>query len=492
MSAEVSGEAVRPGIFRDGAGRDGDVEAARPVPRLVLAPARGQELSGLLGGLAKLFLLDVNGTSLLTRRAAMEMKLIAVMLTLNFLFDLVVWTLLWNMVFSSGRSTVSVRAGVSFIAAVFCGLLFATIIFVYERQFMTADTYRRLRYVWWPVSLRLIVIAAAAAITTQPFEVMVFDGPIQRRIHEEGVRVEAHSRLRALEEAQSKAKGGLKGTADYTNLEDLQKKRDAASAESTRLKTEVETARSQMQSAQAEVGRAQTAAARARTRGAAIRASNWLSAARGRFNTAQDAFNRAEGSLTAANEDEAKWVKLANEARGVVTNREELAEQDVKRLQDWITQIRNAKAGQSVTENRDQTPRWEFNDQDYDFFQRLGVINDLYFGRSARWLDIPPGDRKKLDDLLSLSDVDENDPVTKERREADAHAFVWSYRAVICIAAVFPLLLLAFKGLLPTDLKLYYSLRAQQEAGNYEALRFRSTDNLSASYQDGDNRNGRY
>src|SRR5687767_5621604 len=113
-------------------------EPPRLLPRLALAPARGQALTGLLGGLARLYMLDVNGTSLLTRCAAVEMKLIAVMLTINFLFDLVVWWLLWNMVFSSGQGAGLLGTIGAAAAAFFCAFLFAAIIFVYERQFMTA------------------------------------------------------------------------------------------------------------------------------------------------------------------------------------------------------------------------------------------------------------------------------------------------------------------------------------------------------------------
>src|SRR5262249_5612917 len=92
---------------------DGSLPEQGP-PRLALAPARGQELTGILGELAKFYLLNVNGTSLLTTRAAMEIKLIAVMLTINFIFDLVVWTSLWNMVFYTGKWTLGPRSVLAF------------------------------------------------------------------------------------------------------------------------------------------------------------------------------------------------------------------------------------------------------------------------------------------------------------------------------------------------------------------------------------------
>jgi hypothetical protein len=456
---------------------------AGPSPRFALAPARGQELNGILGELAKLYLLDVNGTSLLTRRAAMELKLIAVMLTINFFFDLAVWTLLWNMIFYAGKLTV----GPFTLASLFCGFLFAAIIFIYERQFMTADTYHRWRKVWWPVSIRLAVIAMAAAITTQPFEVMVFSGPIQRRVHDESVRVEAHSRLRALEEAQAKTKGsiGQKGTADYQNLEDTQNKRDEVHERTNQLKAAAQAARSALQRAEASVRSAQVAMSRARTAEQAAAAGRRLGAARSRYEQAQVAVNEADARAKVSEDDEQHWTDQADKARTVIGGKEGLAELDVKRLRDWITQIRNAKAGELVVENNTEPTKWQFRDQDYDFFQRLGVINDLYYGRPPRWLDINTEDRLKLSQLYTLSDADQSDPLTRERRDADAHTFVWSYWAVIGIAAVIPLLLLALKGLLPVDLKLYYSLREQQAAGNYEALRFGRTDGLSARYEGG-------
>lgn len=487
MTPDIAQETHGHGVFGEQT-----IEAAPPAPRFALAPARGQELNGILGELAKLYLLDVNGTSLLTRRASMEMKLIAVMLTINFFFDLAVWALLWNMVFYAGQLTL----GFLTIAALFCGFLFAAIIFVYERQFMTADTYGRWRKVWWPISIRLAVIALAAGITTQPFEVMVFSGPIQRRIHDESIRVEAHSRLRALEEAQAKTKGsiGQKGTAAYQNLEDTQGKRDEAREETNQLKATVQTARAELQRAEGAVRSAQAALSRARTDNQAAAASRRLGAARTRYADAQTAVNTAEARVKVSEEDEQRWEQQADKARAVIGEKEGLAAQEVERLRNWITQIRNAKPGQFVIENTTEATKWQYQDQDYDFFQRLGIINDLYYGRPPRWLDINTEDRLKLTQLYSLSDAEESDPLVRERREADAHTFLWSYWAVIGIAAVIPLLLLALKGLLPVDLKLYYSLRAQQAAGNYEALRFSMADGLTARYEGGEavNGNGRH
>ena len=464
-----------------------DLNQRRP-PRFALAPARGQELTGILGDLAKLYLLNVNGTTLLTTRAAMEMKLIAVMLTINFLFDLAVWTALWNMVFHTGKLTL----GVLSLPALFCGFLFAAIIFVYERQFMTADTYHRISKVFLPVMIRLVIIAIAAAVTTQPFEVMVFNGPVERRIHEESVRVEALSRLRALEEATLKTQGaiGLSGTIAGKSLEDAKAALEKARQQTSDFQSQAEAKRAEEQRYEEAMRSAAAQSARARTARQKASAQRRYAAARDNAAEARIEADKFESQAKTSKANEGLREKDVEAATGVIGAKENLAEADVKRLRDWVTQIRNAKAGEKVTENSAETTKWEYRDQDYDFFQRLGVINDLYYGRPSRWLDINPEDRAKLSKAYGLTEVNLQDELNRERMAADARTFRWSYWAVIGIAAVIPLLLLALKGLLPVDLKRYYSTDAQRAAGNYETLRFSVSDRLTAGFESNGARNG--
>jgi hypothetical protein len=465
-------------------------QGERRAPRFALAPARGQELNGFLGELAKFYLLNVNGTSLLTTRAAMEMKLIAVMLTINFLFDLAVWTSLWNMVFHTGKLTL----GLLSIPALFCGLLFSAIIFVYERQFMTADTYHRLKKVVFPVMIRLGIIVTAAAVTTQPFEVMVFDGPVQRRIHEESVRVEALSRLRALEEAALKTRGaiGLKDTIAGKSLQDAKDELQHTREQTSKFTAEAQAARAEQQAAENAMRSASQQLTRARTPGQAAAARRRYAAAQARSEQARISAENFEAQAKTSKDNEKPRADDVKAAEGAIEAKEQIAEKDVKRLQDWVTQIRNAKAGERVIENRAESPKWEYQDQDYDFFQRLGVINDLYYGRPARWLEINSQDREKLSKAYGLTEVDANDTLNKDRTAADARTFRWSYWAVIGVAAIIPFLLLALKGLLPIDLKRYYSTEAQQSAGNYETLRFSSLQ-LSAQFESkGARHNGNY
>lgn len=463
----------------------------RRPPRLTLAPARGEELNGALGWLAKFYMLNVNGASLLTTRAAMEMKLVAAMLTINFLFDLAVWVSLWNMVFQNGKLIV----GLWTIPALFCGVLFAAIIFVYERQFMTADTYHQIRKVLIPVTLRLIVIVIAAAITTQPFEVMVFEGPVSRRIHEESVRVEALSRLRTLEEATLKTQGaiGLTGTIAGKSYEDAKQALEKAREQTISFTAQAQAKRGEQQRAEVAMNIASQQINRARTSGQAAGAQRRYAAAKSRYEQARIDAESLESQAKTSKENEKARDGDINRAKLDIGTKEQLAEIDVKRLRDWITQIRNAKAGNKVIENGDQSPKWEYADQDYDFFQRLGVINDLYHGRPARWLNINPEDRAKLGKEYGLTDADANDQLNQDRIASDAGTFRWSYWSVIGVASIIPLLLLALKGLLPIDLKRYYSTREQQCAGNYETLRFSVSRPLSASFErNGDGNNGNH
>ncbi|HKR13072.1 MAG TPA: DUF4407 domain-containing protein [Pyrinomonadaceae bacterium] len=455
-------------------------EERRP-PRFALAPARGEELSGALGWLAKFYMLNVNGVSLLTTRASMEMKLVAVMLTINFLFDLAVWTSLWNMVLQNGKLTV----GLWTIPAVFCGTLFAAIIFVYERQFMTADTYHRIKEVLIPVTLRLAVIIIAAAVTTQPFEVMVFEGPISRRIHTESVRVEALSRLRALEEATLKTQGAinLTDTIAGKSYGDDKLALDKAREQTNILTAQAAAKRAEQKRAEAAMNSASQQMARARSAKQAASAQRRYAAAKGQFEQARVEAESLESQAKTSKENEKARGEDVERSKRDLGTKEQLAENDVKRLRDWVTQIRNARAGKKVTENGEQSPKWEYEDQDYDFFQRLGVINDLYHGRPARWLDINPEDRAKLSKEYGLTEADANDQLNQDRVASDAGTFRWSYWSVIGIASIIPLLLLALKGLLPVDLKRYYSTREQQFAGNDETLRFSVRQPLSASFE---------
>jgi hypothetical protein len=442
------------------------------IPRLLLAPSRGDNLSGMLGSLVKLYHLDVNGNSRLTRRAGMEMKFVAVMLSIIFLFDLAAWSFLWNMILNKGAWGFGWLTPV----AVFCGFIFSAIIFVYERQFMTADTHGR----WFspgvvgPVSLRVLVIGIAAIVTTQPIEVAVFDGPIQRRVHEESVRNQAVSRLRDLEEAKTRSLGatGLEGTIEMSSYQDAQNKSEDARKQANLLRASRDVTEANIRRAQDSVAAAQRRRAQSPTEEGRRYWSGVAQAAATRAEQFRQELNGINGQIRASEANEKHWNDQTNNAKGDVIKRQETAQSDVTRLRNWIAQIRNSRPGKLVAENTTQPDGWNFQDEEYDFFQRLGVINDLYAGRPPRWHGATEQDRAALAAEYGLKDAADNDREEQIRQGADAHTFAVSWWAVVGIAAIIPMLLLAFKMLLPLDLSLYYSTKAQQAAGNYEALKF--------------------
>lgn len=445
------------------------VAARAPAPRLLLAPSRGDNLSGLLGSLVRLYHLDVHGPSRLTRRAGMEMKFVAVMLTIVFLFDMAAWTFLWNMILHSGVW----RVGLFTPVALFCGFIFSMIIFVYERQFMTADTYHRWGSVIGPLSLRVLVIVIAAIVTTQPIEVAVFNGPIGRRIHEESVRNEAVSRLRALEEARAMSReAGLEGTVEMNSYKTAQERAEDAREEAGTLKAKRDGVETSMRRALDAAAAARRQAGRARTERSR---SYWYGVAQSHAARAEQfrqSLGEIDGQISVAGENEKHWNAQVGVAKGEVVKKQDLAKDDVTRLRNWIAQIRNSKPGVTVEENTALSPKWTFEDEDYDFFQRLGIINDLYAGRTARWRGATPQDRATLGAEYGLKDAAADDLDEQRRQGAEAGTFALSWWAVVGIAAIIPLLLLAFKMLLPRDLSLYYSTDAQRWAGNYETLRF--------------------
>jgi predicted nucleic acid-binding Zn-ribbon protein len=419
----------------------------------------------------------------------MEMKLVTVMLTINFLFDLAVWTMLWNMIFYAGKLTIGLWSPVAF----FCGLLFAAIIFVYERQFMTADLHGQGIKILFPVFLRLCVVLVAAAVTTQPFEVLVFNGPIQRRAHEESVRREALRQLRSLQDMQTRLKReNLDTTVEGNNLKKHEKTLNDAKEELKQHQTDAAVAQGEIETADSRIRAARQQLANARTRGVAAGASRRLSAAQTMRSRAEGDLKEANAAIQISEQTVTNLGKDVGSAFGTLVGKQKEIEAAETRLRDWIKQVARTEPGEEVIENTTQTPKLTFKDMDYDFFQRLSVINDLYTGRPPRWFDTSAQDRARIAELFAFSDADESDPITQQRRADEARAFVWCYWAVISIAAVIPLLLLALKALLPIDLKRYYSRAAQERAGSYETLRFAlQTDGLTAAFESGNNhRNG--
>jgi hypothetical protein len=110
-------------------GRDGEAQEGWPYRIFVRRPAY-KPVNGWAGRLINWLDLDVYADSLLGKKARVEMKTAALVLLLNFFFDFGAWTLLLNAALHSEVRGIDWWTPV----AVIGGIVFATIILLYERQ----------------------------------------------------------------------------------------------------------------------------------------------------------------------------------------------------------------------------------------------------------------------------------------------------------------------------------------------------------------------
>lgn len=431
------------------------------IPRVFISPQQENDLDGFLGGLARLYRLNVYGKSLLTRSAAFELRFIAVMLTIIFLFDWAAWSLFWDMVFYNGR----IEVGFFTPLALFLAALIALMIVIYERGFMVTDLSQLFN--GWGITLRLlsaillriVVIAVAAYITAQPVEIVTFRGQIENRIHETGVRREAVSRLRDLQKAEaSSLLEGLAGTSQKKELDDADEVLKNARAEEARLKGELANAQRVEQGALASLKRAQAAYSQSRNKQAAAARINSAAA---RLETARQKVTDASANV----EGHKTTVENAKNDRGTaVTKVEGLQNQgrdQADRVRDWLVQLRHEPFSLDVTKESRQGGDWTYRDEDYDLFQRQAVIDDLYNGRSPRWKDASEQDKTEIGQKFGFGESQEE----LDRRAIEATTFQKSYWAVFLVAFVLPLLVMAYKLLLPKAITDYYS--AEMQSGKF-------------------------
>lgn len=108
------------------------------------------------------------------------------LLTGIFLMELVGWSLMFNEILNAGVLTWSFAS----IPAIFFGVIFAFGIIALEQAILTADVIGGWGKLKGTLVVRIFLIACSAAITTQPFELLVFNSEIKDRIHQESIRAE--------------------------------------------------------------------------------------------------------------------------------------------------------------------------------------------------------------------------------------------------------------------------------------------------------------
>lgn len=408
------------------------------APKLYLSPASGHRatdpssygLTGILGKLACRFGLDVHGPTGLTRSAAVEMKFAAFLLAVIFSFDWLAWSLLWNVIFNQGLFSFNLYA----FGAITAGAIFAMATLVYERQFLTSDTSDKGLRKSLAVLIRLVVLGIAAVATSQPIELLVFNGPIQERVHEEGIRHTAASKLSSLEEVQKNARlGGL------ATIGVKEERRDA--------KTVFTAAEKERKDKEDELKRQQDVLRAAETRLAYLRGrptpateygrqslANQIGAAEARRRTAAALVDELTQQLGVKQQAATLASQRVNNAETVVQGAREKAARQGQRLLDWISFLQTSgppAQGQTLSEpappfvegsTAEREEPWTYPMPNADFFQRLRILEDLKYGRAAQWKDVTPENRRKLINTFKLKDAnpDPNDAFDQAVRSGSA------------------------------------------------------------------------
>jgi uncharacterized protein DUF4407 len=428
--------------------------------------------------LARLLGLDLYSHVLLSKSARTEMNFAAAILVVVSSFEFIAWFFLFNAIFNSDL----VKIGLPTIPAVLMATLFAAAVFWFERQFLTTDEDQRNR-AWGAAVVRVIFILTAAFITAQPLELLFFRVPVQKRIHEEGIREEAVSKLAAL---LKEGKDVTKAAVNKTNrrnetYENVQSQIQIQAKQRGSVEAQLAIKEGELAAARSEASRARRERDYARTPEERRNADRALARAESRAAAASAEIGQLKASLAGIGSVLDVLNDRADKAQEEMDALEDTLQQSDtsrdRRLRHWIDQLKDSKPGKTVTENwKIAKPAesagtassiwdksWTYKDPQYDFFEQIHVVWDLVNGRPPRWLNAPPALQKKLEEEYGFASLDQG------RRGWQVHLFA---AVVAChlIAIFIPFLVLTIKlFLMPKALREYYSRRHQAEAGDPDA-----------------------
>lgn len=471
-----------------------------PRIRLVFQGQQSYEERGPLLALARTIGLDVWGNYLLNRRAAREMGSAALLLFVVLTFELLAWTLLFNVLVHSAQWRVS---GLTLIALTLGGV-FAAGVFLFEKSFITADFTEGTARKVGAYIIRFLIIAGSALATAQPIELLVFGGAIETRLHEENVLAEAVRQVEDFKKLETKAQQKTEGqlqqelsdTQQSIELQTAKQERNATKLRIVELEQEVPRARAALQAASDRVQRWQSSvnSAYARVNRAATpedreAAQRALSGARANLAAAQSRRSTAQARLGALEEElrdartrlglqegqvadtQKAWGDLLGNRRREETARVRVSEVALEKLKEWIKTVQSAAPGKPITNPDTQRV---LHPKPADFTDRLRILDDLRHGKPALW---PPSSEAVRSDAVQLFGLeDPTGPETpakakmRQRLEQNATLFGRIYWVAFLMASVIPLLTVAFKLMMAGELRDYYSTDAQARAGNPAAI----------------------
>jgi hypothetical protein len=485
--------------LRGGAGPRGVNTQASQKVRLIFQGPQSSEETGPLFTLARKVGLDVWGGYLLNRRAAREMGSAALLLFVVLTFELLAWTMLFNVLVHSAQWRMSWRT----LIALTLGGIFASGVFLFEKSFVTSDFSESQVRKFFAYFIRLLIIAGSALATAQPIELLVFGGAIETRLHEENVLAESVRQVEDIKRLQTKAEQKTEGQLQH-ELGDTVQSTDLLSA-----KGERDTVKQTIAGLQAKLPGARAAVERA-----ANSVSYWqrqVGKARARLNSAtpedqrnaQGALRKAEANVTGAQnrrsaaaanlaslEEELRsataglgvvegqvssyqssWQKLIDQKRNEEAARARVSETSLNQLKEWIKTVQSAAPGQQI---RNPVTGRILYPKPADFTDRLRILDDLRNGKPPLWPSSSDEVRAGAVQLFGLEDPTGPDTPAKqkirERLEQNADLFGRVYWVAFLMASVIPLLTVAFKLMMAGELRDYYSTQAQARAGNPGAI----------------------
>jgi hypothetical protein len=411
----------------------------QPPLRLFLKSPQAEVSSQPPSRLARLMGLHLYSNALLTKKVRTEMNFAAGLLLMVSLFEWLLWTLLFNGIYSSDIYYV----GGTTILAVLTGLFFGFAVFWFERQMLTSGEKG-----WWPrfaMFCRFVYICFAARITSQTFELMLFHKPIQERARQEAIRANAAKHYQEVLDAEERARQAESIVQITTGTES----------------TALATARAERQKEESRRNWLNTQLAKAQTEGNSLKVNqynllllesrNRLDILREKERLAEEAFARRGHQVE---EERTKIVQYATAQRN--------------RFHTWVGQLRDAAA---TGKNLDDGKGWTYEDPKPLFFEQLFLLADLMNGRPVGWPGASPGVRDALrsqfgfyeppacpDPAPSSQIASSATPLQAaqlrdialdcERRTSNTRVFFWSWVAGLGTAMLIPLLILIIKAVL--------------------------------------------
>ncbi|MFP2924674.1 DUF4407 domain-containing protein [Pyxidicoccus sp. 3LG] len=428
--------------------------------------------------LDRLVRLDVWGHTLLGDRVAAEMGAAYLLLAVVFIFEVSAWSLLFNYVFQDA----SFETDRWTFVAMGLGLLWGGGIFVIDKGLITTDLRQPGLSKWLGFVARVILIGASALLTAEPLEQLVFNARIEERLKEEIVLEEAVTYAERLKRVQAKAEEirvqpaedevpqfikdrraaaeaarvAAREKAALAGLAITQKQQKLSAAESLRgkLRDELEVlqsdstapmqaeearARYERQVANVEAAKQELARAQTEAQVANVRRATAQLESDDAHRAHQDAIDDGKGRRDA---DADRF-----DARGA-------------EMQRFIDEMRRANYLEKI-----QTPgggelRW----RRAGFITRAQVLDLLVQGRPARWPTAASEEQKK--EAIKVMGL----PMSSTSN-ADAERSVFrSWLMLLLISMAIPSLALFFKFTMSEEMRNYYSVQCQEQAGNPEAV----------------------